>query len=85
MPYFNNKSKEKGPGKQVLIMVSPKLDSGFVCLFLNDFPKSPVTVGELSSVGVFNELCVSQAPPGCHVPQQGCGKRCLNPLTDRCH
>lgn len=58
MPYFNNKSKEKNPGKQVLIMVSPKFDSGFVFLFLNGFPKNPVTVGELFSVGVFHELCV---------------------------
>lgn len=84
MPYFN-KSKEKNPGKQVLITVSPKLDSRFVCLCLNGFPKNPVTIGELFSVGVFNELCVPQAPPRCHVPQQGCGKRCLNPLTDWCH
>lgn len=37
MPYFN-KSKEKNPGKQVFITVSPKLDSrfvhSFVCLFV---------------------------------------------------
>lgn len=77
MPYFNNKSKEKGPGKQVLIIVSPKLDSGFVCLFLNDFPKSPVTVGELSSVGVFNELCVPQAPRGVMFHSRGVGRSVL--------